>query len=99
MSFDQQALERRAARIEELSTQGDMDVEHFMSFSGFAWADLVTAGVLRPKRLYSTDDFVAYEPTSAGREYLKAFDADDLLMVRRGKVAVLLAYCHKVLRH
>ncbi len=86
-------FEARANRLEELAADGHADIELFMKVCGLSWPDLEAAGLVRLKPVQSTGDLLTYEPTAAGRPYLKAYKAEDILVVRCGQGALLLACC------
>lgn len=66
-----------------------------MKVCGLTWEHLLAAGLVRHKPLQSTADLLAYEPTAAGRRYLKAYRHEDILVVRCAQGAHLLAHCQK----
>jgi hypothetical protein len=93
MCLTEEFFEARGNKLDELAVDGHVDVELFMKVCDLDWGDLVAAGLVRSKRLQSTADLLAFEPTPGGRQYLKAYKAEDVLVVLRGKGALLLACC------
>ena len=93
MCLSLEDFERRGAQLDELMAEGHMDIEAFMAVCGWDWGTLVSVGLVRLKRIQSTADHIAYEPTAAGRKYLKAYKADDILVIKRGQGAAMVLAC------
>jgi len=91
MSLSQEWFEKRAARMDWLAyRRGHTDLELFMRACGFTWADLVAAGLVREKELWSTGELLEHEPTAKGKALLLCEKAYDILMVKKGKGLALV---------
>ena len=95
MSVTEKFFQAHAERLGALEAKGHLDIERFMAVCGLSWRHLVAAGLVQRKALQSTADLLAYEPTAAGRPYLLADKRLDIVVVRRGKGAQLLAGCQE----
>ncbi len=91
MCLSQEWFDMRWRRMDRLSYKpGHVDLETFMRACAFTWADLVAAGLLRPKAAKSTAELLDHEPTPIGSKFLHREVAFDILMVRKGKGLALV---------